>query len=129
LFIAVSIFGIAAVQAMPAAPLDQARPAPCPSPAVCGPGWHRDFNGCMPSQSRHAPSSWHRDPWSWVRERAEVSGAIVFATATDAGGFATGEMEAIFRQMILTPLRRGLFLAYQSTRITLIVVNEKRWPA
>lgn len=56
---------------------------------------------------------WHRDPWSWVRERAEVAGAIVFATATDAGGFATGEMEAIFRQMILTPLRRGLFLAYQ----------------
>jgi hypothetical protein len=44
LLIAISIFGFAAAQAMPAAPLDQSRPAlTMPVAGGCGPGWHRDF--------------------------------------------------------------------------------------
>lgn len=73
--------------------------------------------------SRHAESWWHQGPWSWARELAVVAVAIAFATLTDAGEFATGKIETIFRQIILAPLRRGHFF-----QIRLAFVGKKLGP-
>ena len=50
----------------------------------------KTVNSAVP-MSRHAESWWHQGPWSWVRELAAVAVAIVYATPTDAGEFATGK--------------------------------------
>lgn len=56
LLIAISTFGFATAQAMPAASLDQARPElTMPVAGGCGAGWHRDFNGiCRPNVAPRA---------------------------------------------------------------------------